>query len=90
MEVYTTTLHNHLPNALIILDLGGSDDLERLRSVFLARGDIDRYVIIYAVDDVQSWRNVGEKWWGVVEHWNGARRGGGGKGKVFVIGCKGI
>ncbi|PUU78670.1 P-loop containing nucleoside triphosphate hydrolase protein [Tuber borchii] len=86
-EVYTTTLLSHPGTALTILDLGGSDDLERLRSVFLTRGDIDGYVIVYAVDDVQSWRNIGEKWWGVVEHWNGG--GGGRKGKVFVIGCKG-
>jgi len=90
-EAYTTTLPSHPGTALTILDLGGSDDLERLRSIFLARGDIDGYVIVYAVDDVQSWRDVGGKWWGAVEHWNGAGGRGGGwrKGKVSVVGCKG-
>ncbi|RPB03506.1 hypothetical protein L873DRAFT_168255 [Choiromyces venosus 120613-1] len=83
-EVYTTTLPSYPSTTMTILDLGGSDDLERLHSVFLGRGDIDAYIIVYAIDDVQSWRKVGEKWWGVVEHWN--RSGGGKKGKVFVVG----
>ncbi|KAG0134379.1 P-loop containing nucleoside triphosphate hydrolase protein [Tuber indicum] len=87
-DVYTTTLPNYPHTVLTILDLGGSDDLERLRSLFLGRGDIDGYVIAYAADNVQSWRNVGMRWWGEVERWNGAG-GGGRKGKVFVVGCKG-
>ena len=60
-EIHTTTLPSHPQTTLTILDLGRSDDLERLRGVFLARGDIDGYVIINAVDDVQGWRNGGEK-----------------------------
>ncbi|KAG0636162.1 P-loop containing nucleoside triphosphate hydrolase protein [Tuber brumale] len=87
-DVYTTTLPSHPHTVLTVLDLGGADDLERLRSLFLGRGDIDGYVIAYAANDVQSWRNVGGKWWGVVERWNGEGAGGR-RGKVFVVGCKG-
>ncbi|KAG0134377.1 hypothetical protein HOY82DRAFT_668524 [Tuber indicum] len=87
-DTYATILRNYPDTVLTIIDLGGHDDVESMRSMFRCRADIDGYVISYAADDVQSWREVGGRWWVEVERWNGTGEGGR-KWKSFVVGCKG-
>ncbi|KAG0134368.1 P-loop containing nucleoside triphosphate hydrolase protein [Tuber indicum] len=87
-DTYTTILRDYPDTVLTIIDLDGHDDVDSMRSMFLCREHIDGYVIVYAADDMQSWRDVGGKWWEEVERWNGTGESGR-KGKIFVVGCKG-